>query len=434
MVMFIIWMNNVCVGILICQVNGVYSFCYDEEWLCSLCVRLFFFLLLLQYGNIIVDVVYYYFDNLLFDSLQVCDWIVRCYQVCLKQLFDLLVEVGWDSVGVVIFLLLGEEVYLEGLCWQMLDEVQFIVLLIVYQLDIFFGMIISQDDFCILVVGVQEKMVLLWMGEQWCILQGVMLIMYIIKLFIGEIKQFNVMLDLCESVDNEYLCLVLVRELGLVVLEVEIIIILWICVLVVICFDWCWVQEGWVLLCLLQEDLCQVFGFFLVMKYEFDGGLGIVVIMIFLLGLSEVLKDCYDFMKFMVFQWLMGVMDGYVKNFLIYLLFGGSYCLILFYDIILVFLVLGGMGLYLCDLKLLMGFNVIKGCKIEINVIYLCYFLVMVKVVNFFWEQMLVIFQEFVGYVLQVIESVCWMLLVDFFSYVWQVIIENMLKLYVCLQ
>ncbi|VFS18352.1 Serine/threonine-protein kinase HipA [Serratia liquefaciens] len=42
------------------------------------------------------------------------------------------------------------------------------------------------------------------------------------------------------------------------------------------------------------------------MKYESDGGPGIAAIMTFLLGSSEALKDRYDFMKFMVFQWLTG--------------------------------------------------------------------------------------------------------------------------------
>ncbi|STW39283.1 HipA protein [Klebsiella pneumoniae] len=48
--------------------------------------------------------------------------------------------------------------------------------------------------------------------------------------------------------------------------------------------------------------------------------------MTFLLGSSEALKDRYDFMKFMVFQWLTGG-DGRSrqKNFSIYLLPGGSY-------------------------------------------------------------------------------------------------------------
>ncbi|MCS5807450.1 HipA N-terminal domain-containing protein [Klebsiella pneumoniae subsp. pneumoniae] len=44
----------------------------------------------LQYGNITADAVYHYFDNLLPDSPQVRDRIVRRYQARSKQPFDLL--------------------------------------------------------------------------------------------------------------------------------------------------------------------------------------------------------------------------------------------------------------------------------------------------------------------------------------------------------
>lgn len=79
-------------------------------------------------------------------------------------------------------------------------------------------------------------------------------------------------------------------------------------------FDRRWAQEGRVLLRLPQEDLCQAFGLPSAMKYESDGGPGIAAIMTFLLGSSEALKDRYDFMKFMVFQWLTGATDGHAKT------------------------------------------------------------------------------------------------------------------------
>ncbi len=83
-------------------------------------------------------------------------------------------------------------------------------------------MITSQDDFRISVAGARG-VALLRMGEQWCIPQGATPTTHIIKLPIGEIKQPNATLDLRESVDNEYLCLALARELGLAVPEAEII-------------------------------------------------------------------------------------------------------------------------------------------------------------------------------------------------------------------
>lgn len=141
------------------------------------------------------------------------------------------------------------------------------------------------------------------------------------------------------------------------------------------------------LLRLPQEDLCQAFGLPSAMKYESDGGPGIAAIMTFLLGSSEALKDRYDFMKFMVFQWLTGATDGHAKNFSIYLLPGGSYRLTPFYDIISAFPVLGGTGLHLRDLKLSMGLNATKGRKTEINAIYPRHFLATAKAVNFPWSR-----------------------------------------------
>ena len=198
---------------------------------------------------------------------------------------------------------------------ETLDEAQLTALLTAYQSDIPLGMITGQDDFRISVAGAQEKTALLRMGEQWCIPQGATPTTHIIKLPIGEIKQPNATLDLRESVDNEYLCLALARELGLAVPEAEIITTPRIRALAVTRFDRRWAQEGRVLLRLPQEDLCQAFGLPSAMKYESDGGPGIAAIMTFLLGSSEALKDRYDFMKFMVFQWLTGATDGHAKNF-----------------------------------------------------------------------------------------------------------------------
>ncbi len=271
------------------------------------------------------------------------------------------------------------------------------------------------------------------MGDHWCIPQGATPTTHIIKLPIGEIKQPNATLDLRESVDNEYLCRrwpenwaggagsgdhrhpadprhggnPLRPALG---------------------------AGGTVLLRLPQEDLCQAFGLPSAMKYESDGGPGIAAIMTFLLGSSEALKDRYDFMKFMVFQWLTGATDGHAKNFSIYLLPGGSYRLTPFYDIISAFPVLGGTGLHLRDLKLSMGLNATKGRKTEINAIYPRHFLATAKAVNFPREQMLAILQEFAGHVPQAIESARRTLPADFSSHVWQAITENMLKLHARLQ
>ncbi|EPU2786332.1 type II toxin-antitoxin system serine/threonine protein kinase toxin HipA, partial [Shigella sonnei] len=132
-----------------------------------------------------------------------------------------------------------------------------------------------------------------------------------IKLPIGEIRQSNATLDLSQSVDNEYYCLLLAKELGLNVPDAEIIKAGRVRALAVERFDRRWNTERTVLLRLPQEDMCQTFGLPSSVKYESDGGPGIARIMAFLMGSSEALKDRYDFMKFQVFQWLIGATDGH---------------------------------------------------------------------------------------------------------------------------
>ncbi|EQB0367468.1 type II toxin-antitoxin system serine/threonine protein kinase toxin HipA, partial [Shigella sonnei] len=181
--------------------------------------------------------------------------------------------------------------------------------------------------------------------NDWCIPKGITPTTHIIKLPIGEIRQPNATLDLSQSVDNEYYCLLLAKELGLNVPDAEIIKAGRVRALAVERFDRRWNTERTVLLRLPQEDMCQTFGLPSSVKYESDGGPGIARIMAFLMGSSEALKDRYDFMKFQVFQWLIGATDGHAKNFSVFIQAGGSYRLTPFYDIISAFPVLGGTGI-----------------------------------------------------------------------------------------
>lgn len=143
------------------------------------------------------------------------------------------------------------------------------------------------------------------------------------------------------------------------------------------------IRKGVDLLRLPQEDMCQTFGLPSSVKYESDGGPGIAQIMAFLMGSSEALKDRYDFMKFQVFQWLIGATDGHAKNFSVFIQAGGSYRLTPFYDIISAFPVLGGTGIHISDLKLAMGLNASKGKKTAIDKIYPRHFLATAKVLKF---------------------------------------------------
>ncbi len=184
------------------------------------------------------------------------------------------------------------------------------------------------------------------------------------------------------------------------------------------------------LLRLPQEDMCQTFGLPSSVKYESDGGPGIARIMAFLMGSSEALKDRYDFMKFQVFQWLIGATDGHAKNFSVFIQAGGSYRLTPFYDIISAFPVLGGTGIHISDLKLAMGLNASKGKKTAIDKIYPRHFLATAKVLRFPEVQMHEILSDFARMIPAALDNVKTSLPTDFPENVVTAVESNVLRLH----
>jgi serine/threonine-protein kinase HipA len=197
---------------------------------------------------------------------------VKRYHARSKQPFDLLAEVGRDSVGAVTLLPANENSTTPEMTWETLSEEKLETVLTAYQSDIPLGMINEENDFRISVAGAQEKTALLKAGDDWCIPKGITPTTHIIKLPIGEIKQPNATLDLSDSVDNEYFCLELARALGLDVPKAEIIRAGRVRALAVERFDRRWNASRSILLRLPQEDMCQTFGLPSSVKYESDGG------------------------------------------------------------------------------------------------------------------------------------------------------------------
>ncbi|EKI8154290.1 HipA N-terminal domain-containing protein [Escherichia coli] len=95
------WMNNQRVGELTKLANGAHTFKYAPEWLANRYAKPLSLSLPLQRGNITSDAVFNFFDNLLPDSPIVRDRIVKRYHAKSRQPFDLLSEIGRDSVGAV---------------------------------------------------------------------------------------------------------------------------------------------------------------------------------------------------------------------------------------------------------------------------------------------------------------------------------------------
>ncbi|MEW0829310.1 HipA domain-containing protein [Escherichia coli] len=380
------WMNNQRVGELTKLANGAHTFKYAPEWLASRYARPLSLSLPLQRGNITSDAVFNFFDNLLPDSPIVRDRIVKRYHAKSRQPFDLLSEIGRDSVGAVTLLPENETITRPIMAWEKLTEARLEEVLTAYKADIPLGMIREENDFRISVAGAQEKTALLRIGNDWCIPKGITPTTHIIKLPIGEIRQPNATLDLSQSVDNEYYCLLLAKELGLNVPDAEIIKAGRVRALAVERFDRRWNTERTVLLRLPQEDMCQTFGLPSSVKYESDGGPGIARIMAFLMGSI--------------------------------------------YDIISAFPVLGGTGIHISDLKLAMGLNASKGKKTAIDKIYPRHFLATAKVLRFPEVQMHEILSDFARMIPAALDNVKTSLPTDFPENVVTAVETNVLRLH----
>ncbi|WP_130835857.1 type II toxin-antitoxin system HipA family toxin [[Erwinia] mediterraneensis] len=425
----IAFMNGERVGVLKKYRNGAHVFQYHESWLSNRLARPLSLSLPLQLPAITSEAVINYFDNLLPDNPLIRDRIVARHQAKSRQPFDLLYEVGRDSVGAVMLLPPGEALPDLHIRYELLNEEKLERVLSAYKSAIPLGMIEGEDDFRISVAGAQEKTALLKTDLGWSIPKGATPTSHIIKLPIGEIRQPSATLDMSASAENEFLCLALARELGFRVPDATIMTVGSIRALAVERFDRRWNADRTQLIRLPQEDMCQAFGLPSSIKYESDGGPGIREIMALLMGSSNALNDRFHFMKFQVFQWLIGATDGHAKNFSLFIEKGGSYRLTPFYDVISAWPVLGGTGLNIRNLKLAMGLTATQGKKYAIDKIFPRHFIATAKSVNFDTDQMRQILDFFITEFPQAVKRVAATLPDDFPFPIANAIFQNALKM-----
>ena len=157
-------------------------------------------------------------------------------------------------------------------------------------------------------------------------------LLYVALLPIGKIAHSGV--DLTDSVENEWLCHLILKAYGIPVAEADIATFEDVKVLVVKRFDRRWAADRSWLIRLPQEDLCQALNIHPALKYESDGGPGMERIMTLLLGSAHALADRHRFLRTQVLFWLLGAIDGHAKNFSFFLLPGGGYQLTPAYDVL----------------------------------------------------------------------------------------------------
>lgn len=326
----VVWMNGQRVGTWGHTRVGRDSFRYDPDWVAGPYARNLSLSLPITAGDgrLTGPEVGYYFDNLLPDHPRLRERVRQRFGLRSTAAFDLLSAIGRDCVGAVQLLprdteptgwnsIRGEPMT-EG---QVEEHLRKIPLTGAFAVPGAAG----PDDFRISIAGVQEKTALLRIGERWHRPRGATPTTHILKLPMGAA---GLPFDVNDSVENEWLCAAILRELGLPAATTEIAAFGEQKVLVVERFDRRWQAiEGdpyapgftppagaWIAR-LPQEDFCQATGTPADRKYESNGGPGTHEVLEILARSEHPTRDRLTFALAQLAFWLLAAIDGHAKNF-----------------------------------------------------------------------------------------------------------------------
>ncbi|KXU88743.1 toxin HipA [Paraburkholderia monticola] len=329
-----VWANGERIGVWRLPARGPMEFAYDAGWIASPAGRPLSLSLPFTPGNLPHKGprVLNYFDNLLPDSDAIRKRIAQRYRTDTLDAFDLLQAIGRDCVGAVQ--LLAEDDVPAGV--QRIDgtplsddDIEQLLAQTVGSPAL--GVPDETDDFRISLAGAQEKTALLWHDGRWHRPHGATPTTHIFKLPLGLVG--NRLADLSTSVENEWLCLRILRAFGLPVANAEVLSFGKQRVLAVERFDRQMHSSGTWLLRLPQEDFCQVYGVPSHRKYENEGGPGVLDLARILQQSVDARQDIETLVASQILFWMLAAPDGHAKNFSIRLLAGGQYRLTPLYDV-----------------------------------------------------------------------------------------------------
>jgi serine/threonine-protein kinase HipA len=355
MASLIVWMNGERVGEWGTLRGGRTPFFrYEESWVNSPQGRaLSLSLPLTADREVRGHAVEYYFDNLLPDSAQIRSRLRIRFKTRSSDPFGLLTAIGRDCVGAVQLLPPKE----EPVGWDRVDATPLSEDAVEQTLrDVTLATPLGhaeQEDFRISLAGAQEKTALLAMAGQWFRPRHSTPTTHILKLPLGIIGGFRG--DFSDSVENEWLCAQVLRELELPVADAAIARFGEQRALVVRRFDRRWMgvdaadvgkqhfkpEKGMWIARLPQEDLCQAMGLPHTLRYEVDGGPSIPESLTLLANSEHPVRDQANFVLAQLASWLLAATDGHGKNFSLYHLSAGAYGLTPFYDVISAWPIIG---------------------------------------------------------------------------------------------
>jgi serine/threonine-protein kinase HipA len=338
-----IWTNGVRVGRWTLPARGDMQLQYDDDWVKADVGRPLSLSLPFTLDNLPLkgEKVYNYFDNLLPDSDAIRKRVAERFRTGSTDAFDLLKAIGRDCVGAVQ--ILGEDEapsgfdHIEGTPLSDEDIERHLIETVSPR-----SLGSSQDpddDFRISLAGAQEKTAFLRWDGRWQKPQGATPTTHIVKLPLGLMGGRRA--DFSTSVDNEWLCLKLLKAYGLDVADADIATFGEQRVLVVQRFDRRMAPNGKWLIRLPQEDFCQVEGCSPLRKYENEGGPGLKVLFSTLRQSVNAEGDMRTLMAAQVLFWLLRAPDGHAKNFSLRILPRGRFQLTPLYDVMSAYPVLG---------------------------------------------------------------------------------------------
>ncbi|MEO9517489.1 MAG: type II toxin-antitoxin system HipA family toxin [Paracoccaceae bacterium] len=307
--------------------SGAITFRYPQEWLAWEHALPISLSLPLQEQAHQGAPVIAFLENLLPDNPAIRERVAAKVGAGGTDAYNMLEKIGRDCVGALQFVTRNNPPEAKGLDGEPVSNAQIAALLRNLTKA---PLGIEEDDFRISLAGAQEKTALLRKGGEWIRPLGMTPTTHILKTQLGVLPSG---INLSDSVENEFLCMTLCREMGMNVAEVEIVDFEDVRALSVTRFDRRWTRDGR-LIRLPQEDFCQALSVPPSQKYQMDGGPGIADGMRLLAGSDRPNEDRLAFFKAQVLFWLLGATDGHAKNFSIALRPGGGFGMTPLYDVL----------------------------------------------------------------------------------------------------
>lgn len=324
-----VFLNGRHVGVLRRESTGAIDFQYAREWLDLRGTFPVSLSLPLREDRYIGAPVINVFDNLLPDSDPIRRRVAERVGAEGTDPYSMLTALGHDCVGALQFLLDGVDPGPVGATVGKPVSDEEVAELIANLAAAPLG-VGDDEDFRISIAGAQEKTALLLRDGQWFKPTGTTATTHILKPQIGQLPNG---VDLSNSVENEYLCLRLMKALGVAAANVEIGDFGGRRTLIVERFDRRWARDGR-LLRLPQEDCCQALSIPPTRKYQSDGGPGMREVINLLKGSDTPEADVATFMRANIIFWLLGATDGHAKNFSVFITPGGRFRMTPAYDVL----------------------------------------------------------------------------------------------------